>query len=35
MNSKILALGTQKRFEREREREERIRSQDLKLARVM
>jgi hypothetical protein len=37
MNSKLLALGAQKRFqgEREREREERIRSQDLKLAGVM
>jgi hypothetical protein len=35
MNSKLLALGAQKRFQGEREREERIRSQDLKLAGVM
>jgi hypothetical protein len=35
MNSKFLTLGAQKRFQGEREREERIRSQDLKLAGVM
>jgi hypothetical protein len=35
MNSKLLALGAQKRFQGEGEREERIRSQDLKLAGVM
>jgi len=39
MNSKLLALGAQERFqgerEREKEREERIRSQDLKLAGLM
>ncbi len=34
MKNKLLALGAQKRFqrEREREREERIRSQDLKMS---